>query len=110
MKTNTSHVTSTTVLVTSIYLALIAGCTSPTPKLDAKEGDALQKAKQAQQIAPTAAQRKMPAPNATSSEVQRAVTLQSLGVSGVGGAAGGAAGGGAAGASAQSTGASTNTR
>lgn len=102
MKTNTSYVTSTAVLVASVFSMLITGCTSPTPKLDAKEGDAFKKAKQIQQITPTAAQRKAPAPDATSAEVQRAVTLQSLGISGVGGAVGGATG-----ASGQSTGTST---
>lgn len=72
-----------------ILLAALAGCTSTSPKLDTKFGDSLQKAKEAQQIAPTAAQRKTPAPSATSAEVQRAVTLQSLGISGavVGGGA-----------------------
>lgn len=91
-------------LAAPAFVLALAGCMAPAPKVDAQFGDSLQKAKQAQQITPTAAQRRAPAPDATSAEVQRAVTLQSLGISGVGGAAGGAAG-----APAQSTGAGTTT-
>lgn len=87
------------VAATLVVLAL-AGCASTTPKLDAKFGDSLQKAKEAQQIQPTAAQRKTAAPNATSAEVQRAVTIQSLGLPQ--GAVGGAA-------PAQTTGTTTGT-
>lgn len=82
----------------ALLLALTA-CAGTTPKMDAKFGDALQKSKQAQQIVPTAAQRQTAAPNATSAEVQRAVTIQNAGIPGATGAA----------APAASTGTSTGT-
>lgn len=58
---------------------LLSACASTSPKVDAQAGDSLQRAKQAQTITPTPAQRRAPTPAVTSAEVQRAVSSQTDG-------------------------------
>lgn len=87
-------------LTAPVVLLALTGCTVPAPRTDAKMGESFQSAKDAQRIEPTAAQRQKPAPAVTSSEVQRAVTVQTSsfpagGVPGQAGAAAGATGTGA---------------
>lgn len=80
-KTSTSSMAG---IATAVVLAAsLAGCVSQSPNLDANFGNSLEKAKQAQRIEPTPAQRQSPPPAVTSTEVQRAITVHNAGLSGI---------------------------